>query len=443
MLSRLSCYDYLFDHTFALRPESYKERYPSWPGLVGLELEMLPLRESPKETPQPVPQSVPLVGKNGLFENLRIFSQEQNWRLKEEPSEDGPLILQVVTETGDSLSFEPGGQFEISTIPYPCLTEALSRLKDLQETLDRFSERSGFVLHQVGMNPWRTVEEIGLMMRKKRYLAMDTFFSQTTPIAKRMMRQTCTLQVCLDFGSTEEVLVKRYLGAQFIAPFSTAIFASSSMVDGKKTPYKSYRSLVWRELEPSRTGIPSQLLSLNELPSKKECVEAYLDFALSARVIFVEPLNYEVPSEPLTFLQWMERGYKGVYPTHSDFLTHLSLLFPEVRPKGYMELRSVDCPKREWQSVPPAFFSGLLYDKTSLDCVVEMALPRLSEIPELLTLSCHGLDHPVMKEGAKKLMMLAMEGLRRLPNCFRGDSVEKTLVEFYHHFTEQGRTPNP
>ncbi len=48
-------------------------------------------------------------------------------------------------------------------------------------------------------------------------------FYGISPYGRRMMRQTCTMQVNLDFGSSEEMLAKRYVAANLIAPFATAI----------------------------------------------------------------------------------------------------------------------------------------------------------------------------------------------------------------------------
>ena len=48
-----------------------------------------------------------------------------------------------------------------------------------------------------------------------------------------------------------------------------------------------------------------------------------------------------------------------------DWHTHLSTLFPEVRPRGYLEVRTVDALPPEWYAAPMALLLGLAYDERS------------------------------------------------------------------------------
>jgi glutamate--cysteine ligase len=220
------------------------------------------------------------------------------------------------------------------------------------------------------MNPWQTVDEIGLQMRKPRYQSMDKHFTKIGPYGRRMMRQTCGMQVNLDFGGTETILAKRYLVANLMSPAATAAFTYSPIVDRKKTDCLSFRAKTWQHLDPTRTGFPKLERIAKEL-SKEACVQSYLDHVLAAKVVFVESLNHEVPEPSITFADWIKHGYKGVTPTMVDFDTHLSLHFPEVRAKGFLELRSIDCQSRLWQTVPASLCTSLLYDEANLDAALD------------------------------------------------------------------------
>ena len=91
-------------------------------------------------------------------------------------------------------------------------------------------------------------------MNKPRYKAMDAYFSSLSAYGRRMMRQTFTVQVNMDFGDDESTLVKRFLASQYLAPFMTAVFANNPIVDEKLTEFKSFRSQVWQHIDPTRTG---------------------------------------------------------------------------------------------------------------------------------------------------------------------------------------------
>ena len=139
----------------------------------------------------------------------------------------------IKLDQDDNISFEPGGQLEFSSRPYHCLSEAISRTLYIQSLLDReLLDVGGVTLTQIGINPWHSVDDIGLQMKKPRYLAMNEFFSKISAFGPKMMRQTCTVQVNLDFGRDETTMAKRFLASMLMAPISGAIFIYSAFENG-------------------------------------------------------------------------------------------------------------------------------------------------------------------------------------------------------------------
>ena len=394
---------WLEDKTFRLQPENYQKAHPQWPGAVGLEIEMLPLFLRGEDKPA----RVPLQGTSQcLAAWLRDIAREESWTLKESTEHGETLLTNIFLDQDDNLSFEPGGQLEFSSKPYGCLSQATARTRVIQEKLDRkLYELGGVTLAQIGLNPWHTVEEIGLQMTKSRYLAMNEFFGGVSEYGPRMMRQTCTVQVNLDFGNSESVMAKRYLASLLVAPFSGSVFNYSGISATAPTGMTGLRSKIWRHMDPSRTGVPP-LANLKNRLDKKSCVQTYFDFLMAARVVFVTGLNYKVMHKPTTWAQWMEHGIDGAFPDEQDFETHLSLLFPEVRARGFLELRSVDCQSRVWQFVPAAWWTGLLYDDAACEQVLELLLPFEARMTELLDAAPQGLQHPVLAEYSKKLIKI-------------------------------------
>src|SRR3989338_4036275 len=108
---------------------------------------------------------------------------------------------------------------------------------------------------------------------------MDLYFrgmgSETGP---KMMRLSCSIQVCLDFGQSNDLMLKRYLAAQLLAPIGAAIFANSPYLEQKmEANILSHRTAIWRSLDAKRTGFVG-LKALNETFTREACVEAYLDY---------------------------------------------------------------------------------------------------------------------------------------------------------------------
>jgi glutamate--cysteine ligase len=440
-VTREFCRHYVDEHIFKLRPQDYTEKYPKWPGAVGFEVEMLPVIYAQGGQR---PALVPLQGASGsLASCLRQLAERRGWTIDESvgAQDSEPLLMRILMDQGDALTFEPGGQLEFSSIPYPCLADAIKRMEAVQADLTDSLSPCEIDLVQIGCNPWYRASDVGLQMAKPRYQAMDRYFASIGPWGEVMMRLTCSIQVCLDFGPTEEVMAQRYLAAQLIAPFATAIFANSPFIDGKRSDRRSNRSKSWRHIDPSRSGVPAGLEKIQLRRNKSSCAEVYTDFLLAARVVFVESLNYKVMTKPTTFAEWIEHGIDGVYPTQTDLETHLSLLFPEVRSRGFLEMRSIDCLSRVWQTVPAAFYTGLLYDERSLNACSELLNPLISAVPELLTQSVYGLQDPVLFNVGLKLIDAAVEGFSRLPRCFLSEGSLARLVHYREHFTARRRTP--
>ncbi len=82
-----------------------------------------------------------------------------------------------------------------------------------------------------------------------------------------------------------------------------------------------------------------------------------------------------------------KEGFEGYFPDFRDFETHLSLHFPEVRARGFLELRSMDAQMSAWHSVPASFCCALIYDDQSLEEVVEEIMPHFDQLDRLLLAS--------------------------------------------------------
>lgn len=432
------CREYLAEKIFRLRPPRYDERFGLWPGEVGLEMESWPAR--PGASRAAVPGLVNLHGEDSLADALRVLIDREGWR----PEFAGTKLMKVAvpnqTALPDWITFEPGGQIEVSSAPFPCLSDAINRMHFVDEKLKRHLRGYGIDLVATGINPWYTPDEIGLQMKKPRYEAMNKFFSRIGPFGPRMMRQTCTIQVNLDFGASGDEMARRYLLSLLLAPFAGATFANSPVVDGKVTGDKGFRSRVWLNLDPSRTGARNPGRILKRL-DKDSCVEYYWEFVRDAKVVFVEAAGYAVPDNGLTWDQWTRAPWMGVSPDMAAFETHLSLLFPEVRPRGFLELRSVDCQATPWMAAPAAWWTGLLYDARARDEALALLEPFADGLEMLLHKVPEGFKNLDLAVTSARLAEIAIEGLDRLPDCFRGAESDAVLRRFYEHFTARRRVP--
>ena len=67
-----------------------------------------------------------------------------------------------------------------------------------------------------------------------------------------------------------------------------------------------------------------------------------------------------------------KKKLKNIEPNITDWINHISTLFPQVRLKNFLEIRSMDACNWDLICSQPAFWIGLLYDDESLDKCIEI-----------------------------------------------------------------------
>ena len=142
-----------------------------------------------------------------------------------------------------------------------------------------------------------------------------------------------------------------------LQPFATALFANSPFTNGKLNGYKSYRSHVWLDTDNDRTGM---------LPFVFEegfGFEQYVDYLLDIPMYFIIRDNEYINMTKYTFRNFLEKKVlKKIEPNIEDWINHLSTLFPQVRLKQFLEIRSMDACSWDLICSQPAFWIGILYD---------------------------------------------------------------------------------
>jgi glutamate--cysteine ligase len=380
------------------------------PRRLGAEVELIPVeslsgRRCPIEAEGAL-ATLPFLRRYGLRQGWR-----EGWTSKGTPCFSPPI--------GGSLTFEPGGQLEYSSPPCSSASGLLALLRAVVPPLRAAAAGEGIDLLPVGIDPINPVEQAPLLIHAQRYARMAEYLERRGPAGARMMRQTAAFQVSLDFDD-EPWLRWRVLNAA--TPYVTAIFANSPIYAGQRTDHQSTRAQVWRDLDPARTGIPYD---------ERDSVGAYLEFALAAPAI----LYPAIEGEHRPFGEWLVRAN----PTPDEWHDHLSTLFPEVRPRGHLELRSADSIAPQWYAAPLALTAGILYDPAALRATAD-----LLGTPDLGLLEragrC-GLHDPAIASMAADLFEVALQGCRGLgPRYFHPSDLEQATA-FFERYTRRGRSP--
>jgi glutamate--cysteine ligase len=343
--------------------------------------------------------------------------------------------VEYPVEGGGRLTFEPGAQVEHSTAVYPSVATAIGDVEDVLGRLRRAFRRHGVELAAIGMDIWHDVETVPQQLRAGRYTAQAAYYRQRGHWGAVMMRHTASLQVNLDLGPAG-VWQERWLLANLIGPMMTASFASSPSAGSVCT-----RARAWQELDPTRSGYPRLLVEAASDDPREHWGQA----ALEADVMLyrLDDGRYEPGCPGCSFGQWAAEGHpRWGWPTAADLDYHLTTMFFEVRPRGFLELRAGEALPGPWRPVPVALTAALLYDHAARESALGLLAGRRQQLSELWRrAAADGVHDPELQRLACELWGIALAGARRLPKGFVGDKALAACETFLERFTGQGRVP--
>ncbi len=374
----------------------------------------------------------------GGIRDLLLGLTEFGWR----PIEEEGKIIALAGADG-TISLEPAGQFELSGAALADLhmtcAEADRHLKQCKAVGDRLGV--GFL--GLGMWPDKRRDELP-MMPKGRYAIMARHMPRVGNLGLDMMLRTCTIQVNLDYSS-EADMVKKFRVGLALQPVATALFANSPLTEGKPNGYKSFRSHIWEDTDPHRTGM------LPFVFDDGFGYERYCDYALDVPMYFVfrDGRYVDVAGESFRdFLDGKLPQLPGEKPTLSDFTDHLSTAFPEVRLKSFLEMRGADGGPWHRICALPALWVGLLYADEALDTAwdrvkhwtIDEREQLRRDVPKL------ALDAPVPGGGtvhdlAREVIDIASMGLSRRAALNPAGDNEGGFLDPLREVVATGKTP--
>uniref|UniRef100_A0AAU3GL62 Glutamate--cysteine ligase EgtA n=1 Tax=Streptomyces sp. NBC_01401 TaxID=2903854 RepID=A0AAU3GL62_9ACTN len=337
-----------------------------------------------------------------------------------------------------ALTFEPGGQLELSSQPaesmMACVDAAAADLASVRDTLDR----AGLTLAGLGVDPWHPPRRL---LREPRYDAMEAALDRSGTEGRAMMCTSASVQVCLDAGEEEPGPLgygRRWQLGHLLGAVLVAAFANSPYREGRRTGWRSTRQALWAGLDPARTLAPQGRLAPRD---------AWTTHVLATPVMCVRNDDgpWAVP-EGLTFRDWI-RGGGPRPPVRADLDYHLTTLFPPMRPRGHLELRMIDAQSgTDGWLVPLAVTTALFDDPEAAETVYRTVkplaetagLPAAPRNPLWTAAARDGLSDPELAAAALACFTAALEAL---PRIGASDHVLATVAAFHDRYVARGRCP--
>ena len=274
-----------------------------------------------------------------------------------DPVYEGENIIALSSKDGGSVSLEPAGQVELSGAAVENIHETCDEVSSHLQQVKAIAKEMEIGFVGLGYRP-KWPNEDAPWMPKGHYKIMREYMPKKGKLGLEMMQSTCTVQVNLDFCS-EKVMVEMFRIALALQPVATALWANSPFRHGAPSEYLSYRSHIWTDVDPDRSGM---------LPFVFEDgmgFERYVDYALDVPMYFVYRDGTYIDASGQSFRDFMKGelpAYPGHKPVLSDWADHLSTIFPEVRLKTFLEMRGADGGPWNRLCALSAFWVGLLYD---------------------------------------------------------------------------------
>jgi glutamate--cysteine ligase len=321
-----------------------------------------------------------------------------------------PLPGIVAAAAGRSaVSFEPGGQLELSGAPAPDILTSVTQMR-----LDAVRTRLALAdlhlgLAYAGADPLRPSRRVN---PRPRYRAMEEHFTATgrATAGAVMMNSTAAMQVNLQAGPARD-WAERVARAYRLGPTLLAISASSPWLQGRDTGWKSARQRAWSGLDRRACGpVPGCIAPDGGSAATLDPASAWARYAMAAPVVFVQTDDAEAMAvrTPVSFAQWASGAVRlaGRTPTAADLDTHLTTLFPPVRLRGYLELRYLDMTAPRWWPAIAAVATTLMDDPVAADRAAEAAEP----VALLWTTAARaGLGDAALAESARRCLAIAAE----------------------------------
>ncbi|MFI9628938.1 ergothioneine biosynthesis glutamate--cysteine ligase EgtA [Streptomyces sp. NPDC052042] len=337
-----------------------------------------------------------------------------------------------------ALTFEPGGQLELSSCPadslMACVDAMAADLATVRDALDRLDLAPvGY-----GLDPWHPPRRL---LREPRYDAMETSLDRSGPAGRAMMCTTASVQVCLDAGEEEPGPLgygRRWRLAHLLGAVLVAVFANSPLRRGRPTPWRSARQALWADLDPRRSLAPA-----GHPPPR----DAWAQHVLDTPVMCVRDDTgpWAVP-DGLTFRDWIRTGAPRP-PVRADLDYHVSTLFPPVRPRGHLELRMIDAQRGPDGWLVPLAVTAALFDDPEAAETVYRAVKPLAETagpgpaprnPLWSAAARDGLTHPELRAAATTCFRAALEALPRIGAT---RAVRDAVAQFDDRYVARGRCP--
>ena len=297
-------------------------------------------------------KSISYYGERGVNAIMKRL-EESGW----EGSYEGEHLL-ALTKDGMNVTTEPGGQFEFSSTQKADVRELeevyIKFFNELLPILDEYE----YDLLGIGYHPVTEIEDIKLLP-KFRYDSMFDYFKTHGTMGHNMMKGTAALQLSIDY-TDEADYAKKYFVASALSNIIYSMMENAYFFQGGVAPWHNVRAKIWENTDKDRSGLVKYAFD------EDFSYEAYAKYLLETKSVFAYVDGEFAYTGEKTIEELINEN------TTEEELEHLmTMVFPDVRTKKFIELRMADAVPYPLNFAYYAMVKGLLYNEDNLNELAE------------------------------------------------------------------------
>lgn len=319
------------------RHEKKKEEFK-----IGAEFEHFVIDKNTLET-------ISYYGEDGVGATLKAM-ESRGWK----GIYEGEGILGL-NKGHKFISLEPGSQIELSIGPERNIEDLEREYFEFIDDIVPILEEKNQALIAIGYHPVSKIDDIRIIP-KKRYDYMFEYFKTKGSHAHNMMKGTASVQVAIDYES-EEDYIKKFKIANALSPVLYALYDNGYYFEGGIWQKHSLRSYIWENCDKDRSGIAKGTFD------KDFGYRKYAEYILNTPPIFIFDGEKTYPTGNKLVKEIFDPDKYSM-----EELEHvLTMVFPDVRTKKYIEIRMMDSVPYPLNFSVVALIKGLLYDEDNLE----------------------------------------------------------------------------
>lgn len=309
---------------------------------IGVEVEHFVVRDDGTAVPYEVAEGV---GVREVLDHLGSFYPE---RIE---GEGGELI--GLSSPQASITLEPAAQIEISIAPFARVADVVEVYRSFRRRVDPFLHEQGYRLVTEGYHPRERALDLPLIP-KRRYRFMDDYFRSLGTHGERMMRGSASTQVSVDYADEADAVRKMRVAQALAVVFASLTDNVSSFEAGRPEPLSHIA--LWRDVDDARCGCVPGLFG------KGFGFASYAKWLLGVCPIFVTRPSLADPQGPaLRGVAGLDaaQAYGDALMGTADIEHLLSMVWPDVRLKRFVEIRPADALPERFMAAYAALIKGL------------------------------------------------------------------------------------